>query len=438
MAAVSLHEQPLVNSIPERRRPLRILLSAYACEPNRGSEPGIGWQWATRLAESGHEVVVLTRANNSAAIAKALAVRNIPRLEFVYFDLPRWARFWKRGGSGVHLYYILWQWLSFPTAYRLHRRKRFDVVHHLTFGVYRQPSWLALLDAPCIFGPVGGGEYAPHSLRRGLPLAARGREWLRDLANGYARIDPLLRFALRHTAAILCKTEETRDRMPRRYRDHCALFLEIGADPSAIQPRLGSVSKPQCSALNVLYVGRLIHAKGLHLAFPAFAEFLKSFPDSKFTIVGSGPQEEELRELCAQLLIDDCVEWIPWMPHDNVLSKYADNDVFLFPSLHDSSGNAVLEAMTNGLPVICLKLGGPAAIVDSFSGIRIDAADHDTVIQHLAGALTLLAGNPMLRAFLSRGAYARANNYFSWRAQVERMTTLYYALQGPSASELHR
>jgi glycosyltransferase involved in cell wall biosynthesis len=126
------------------------------------------------------------------------------------------------------------------------------------------------------------------------------------------------------------------------------------------------------------------------------------------------------------------------MPHDKVLSKYADNDVFLFPSLHDSSGNAVLEAMTNGLPVVCLKLGGPAAIVDSFSGIRIDAADRDTVIQHLAGALTLLAGNPMLRAFLSRGAYARANNYFSWHAQVERMTTLYYALQGPSSSGLHR
>ena len=43
---------------------LKILLSAYACEPNKGSEPEVGWQWALNLSEEGHDVYVITRTNN--------------------------------------------------------------------------------------------------------------------------------------------------------------------------------------------------------------------------------------------------------------------------------------------------------------------------------------------------------------------------------------
>jgi glycosyltransferase involved in cell wall biosynthesis len=414
----------------QMRQPLRILLSAYACEPDRGSEPGIGWQWATRLAELGHEIVVITRANNATSINAALSARRIPTLHFVYVDLPQWASFWKKGGRGVHFYYFLWQLFSFPTAYRLHRAWRFDIVHHLTFGVFRQPSWLALLDAPCVFGPVGGGEKAPRSLRKGLPIAARWREFARDLANIYARIDPILRFALKRTETILCKTEETRSALPRSYRAHSKLFLEIGTDtkltPTAAAHEPTATAMP--GALRVLYVGRLVHLKGLHFALPAFARLLTEFPKSRFTIVGNGPQEDELRRLATRLQIDSHVDWVPWLPHSEVMAEYRKHDVFLFASLHDSSGNAVLEAMTHGLPVVCLKLGGPAAIVDSFSGIRIDTQEPKLAIQHLGSALALLAGNRTFCTYLSQGARARANNYFSWRSQIERMTTLYYSL----------
>ena len=67
----------------------RILLSAYACEPGRGSEPGVGWGWATELAELGHEVWVLTRADNRMTIARNPPVDPLnPR--FIYYDLPSW------------------------------------------------------------------------------------------------------------------------------------------------------------------------------------------------------------------------------------------------------------------------------------------------------------------------------------------------------------
>lgn len=140
----------MVELTEPRVRPLNVLLSAYACEPGKGSEPGIGWRWARNLADSGHKVWVLTRANNRPAIELALAAQPLHGVEFAYYDLPRWACWWKRGGRGVHLYYYLWQWGAYKTARRLQRKQRFDLVHHITFGVFRQPSFMAFLDAPFI------------------------------------------------------------------------------------------------------------------------------------------------------------------------------------------------------------------------------------------------------------------------------------------------
>ncbi len=434
MAAVTSVDERHVQNTRDQR-PLKVLLSAYACEPNRGSEPGIGWQWATRLAELGHEIHVVTRTNNREAIVAACAAKPIPTLHFLYFDLPKWASFWKRGGRGVRLYYFLWQCFSYPTVRGLHRRIQFDVVHHLTFGVFRQPSLLSLLDAPFIFGPVGGGERAPYRLRSSLPRAARGREWLRDFANLYARIDPLLRLVLRRASKILCKTQETLDCIPRLYRKQCEVFLEIGADlPPATAPGhspkpLKGYSQMASTPLRVLYVGRLVPMKGLHLALPAFKHLLGEYPDARLTLVGDGPQEPELRALANELGIQTQIDWRGWVPQERLQSIYSTHDVFLFPSLHDSSGNAVLEAMTRGLPVVCLNLGGPATIIDAFSGIGVDATTPETAIQQLGEALTLLAGHPELRIFLSHGALARANTFFSWSNQVKRMNELYYALQ---------
>src|SRR5690242_12327227 len=100
----------LEGAIDGSRRALRILLSAYACEPDLGSEPGIGWHWATRLARAGHEVWVLTRANNRQSIEGAMSAKPVDGLNFAYYDLPAWMCRWKNhAGLWARLYYMLWQ-----------------------------------------------------------------------------------------------------------------------------------------------------------------------------------------------------------------------------------------------------------------------------------------------------------------------------------------
>src|ERR1700744_357722 len=89
---------------------LKVLISAYACEPHKGSEPEVGWQWAMQMARY-HEVTVLTRENNRAAIEKEVAALagKQPMPEFIYHDEGRGLLWLKRRFKAVRLYYAFWQ-----------------------------------------------------------------------------------------------------------------------------------------------------------------------------------------------------------------------------------------------------------------------------------------------------------------------------------------
>jgi glycosyltransferase involved in cell wall biosynthesis len=407
---------------------MKILLSAYACEPNKGSEPGVGWHWAIELAKMGHQVWVMTRANNRSSIETDLQSLSLPNLQFVYYDLPVWAKWWKQLKGGVYLYYLLWQWGAFWVAKSLTERVRFDRVHHITFGVFRQPSLMAFLGIPFILGPVGGGERAPYALRKSFPIRGYIIDLLRDISNWISSIEPITQLVYQHSAIILCKTPETLVCIPRAYRDKCRVYLEIGIDPGDFT--VTSASETIDRSFRVLYVGRLIYWKGLHLGLKAFAQFHTKEPNSRLTVIGSGADKEWLHDLAQQLSITDAIDWIDWMPQKEVMQVYSHHDVFLFPSLHDSSGNVVLEALSQGLPVICLDLGGPGVIVDNSCGrvIATKAVIEKVVIQSIDNALQELAQNHELLAQLTTGAVIRAR-YYRWDTLVK---DLYLSLESGS------
>lgn len=415
-------------AINDERQPMRVLMSAYACEPDKGSEPGIGWHWAVALAHAGHEVWVITRANNQNAIERALAENPVANLRFVYYDVRSWLRRWKRGGRGVRLYYVLWQWGAYRIARRLCHDVKFDIVHHITFGVFRHPSFMAFLDVPFIFGPVGGGETAPRQLRKTFPLRGYLIDSIRDMANWAVRIDPLMAAVYRRAATTLCKTRETLERIPERFRGKCVVRAEVGiSEPGRFPVHR---RKREGDDFRVLYVGRLVYWKGLHLGLRGFAKFLEAYPRTHLTVIGSGPDEEWFRSLALQLGIGGAVTWIPWLEREAVMQSYPRHDVFLFPSLHDSSGNAVLEALSCGLPVVCLDAGGPAVLVDASCGFRVPPGEPQQVIAGLTQALATLAQNAALARTMGEAAMRRAHGQFSWTSQVAHMEHLYLTLSG--------
>ena len=74
---------------------LKVLMSAYSCEPGRGSEPGIGWNVAREMAKY-HDIWVITLVNNRELIEAELERNPLQRLHFVYYELPNWSRFWEK------------------------------------------------------------------------------------------------------------------------------------------------------------------------------------------------------------------------------------------------------------------------------------------------------------------------------------------------------
>ena len=403
---------------------MKILLSAYACEPNKGSEPGVGWHWCMELVKLGHEIWVITRANNRNNIEQALsALPEMSNLHFVYYDLPKWAGWWKQGSRRgfVNLYYALWQWGAYRAAKKICRQQLFDVVHHLTFGVFRQPSFMGRLGIPFIVGPVGGGERAPFQLRKNYIFRDYLLDFCRDLLNALSRFDPLLNDMFKKAFLIYVKTPETGRMISPHYQHKVRSLLEIGVNlPSQSRKQSSCISFSPEHPIKILYVGHFLSLKGMQIGIPAFARLTRDIPYAQLTMIGKGPAEEAWKSLGEKLGIESKIQWRGWVTQQVLAEIYADHDVLLFPSLHDSSGNVVLEAMSHGLPVLCLNLGGPAVIVNHDCGMVVPVEGGvDYVIERLYQAMRNLAMLPPEEmGILRNGAYQRAQ-YFSWSRPVK-------------------
>ncbi len=396
---------------------LKVLLSAYACEPNKGSEPGVGWNWTQALLRRGFALHVITRSNNRQSIEKESASQG-SSVTFSYYDLPGWARAWKYWPGGIYLYYLLWQIGAYRLAKRLHRLQNFDLVHHVTFASYRQPSFMGGLGIPFIFGPVGGGETMPKSFHKGIPLSGRVAEMVRDFGSSLVAIDPLMRLTFSSARIIACTTSDTLARIPRRYHNKCIVQPTIGINESEIEP----ARRTSFPVSQFLYVGRLLYWKGLHLTLRALVEVRHSIPDVKLRIIGDGTDREWLKQVAHDANVDDAVEWIPAKPHHEIWQEYRMSLAFVFPSLHDSGGMVVLEALAAGLPVICLDLGGPAAIVTPNCGVIVQSrvGDEGAVIKQLAQAMIHLATDSGEKERLSEGALLRARDT-TWDLAADRL-----------------
>jgi glycosyltransferase involved in cell wall biosynthesis len=355
-------------------------------------------------------VIVLTRDSQREAIEGELRELGLPNLRFEYVGV-RAIPFWIPG-PGVYPYYICWQHRAYFRAKRLHREHRFDIVHHVTYGVFRNASYLFRLDAPFIFGPVGGGESSPRALRVSMPWKAKCFESVRDFANLLPRLDPFWRSMLRQSARVVVKTEETRACLPQDIRARAVIALE---NMLPKQPFLAGKTE-RVPPLKLLYAGRLLPLKGVHLAVRAIALLRDQIP-VKLRIVGKGPEESRLKQEVCRMGLDHSICFSSWMPRSELLGLYATNDALLFPSMHDSGGTVVVEALAHGRPVICLDLGGPPTTVDGDCAriVSTRGKTEDQVTRGLAdailelGRMTSVQWEKMRRAAIQRARFYTAD-----------------------------
>ncbi len=402
---------------------MKVLLSAYSCEPGRGSEPGVGWNFAKEIAKH-HEVWVLSRTEESQKAIEAELARNpVPNLHFVYFTTPIFGNFWKLGQSGaMQIHYYFWQITAYFVARKLHRKIGFDVVQHVTFVKYSSPSFLSLLPIPFVWGPVGGGESAPKPFWQAFNWKNKVYEILRILVRSIGENDLFTLITARRSAVAYSTTEDTAMRVRNMGCSHVQILSESGLSQKEID-QLAQIPQSENSPTRFISMARLLHWKGIHLGLEAFAQAKLS--DAEYWIVGDGPELERLKNLAASLDIAKQVKFWGRLPRQQTLERLGECHVLVHPSLHDSGGWVCLEAMAAGRPVICLDLGGPAQQVTSDTGFKIAAENVEQTIADMAAVMVKIAGDGELRLKMGQAGQRLVRQNYTWEAKGKLLSDLY-------------
>jgi glycosyltransferase involved in cell wall biosynthesis len=405
---------------------MKILISAYSCEPAQGSERGVGWNVVREVARY-HEVWVLTRPDESReAIEKELSVNPISTLHFVYFTLPFWQDSLSLGQSGaMQLHYYLWQIQAYFVGRNLHQKMNFDAIHHVTFVRYSCPSFLSLLPIPFVWGPVGGGESAPLPFWTDFTWKNKLYEIARLAWRSLGEIDLFTHITSRRSKIAYAATEETAQRLKMLGVSQVEICPAIGLSTDEIDRLAQSVSVED-APIRFISIGRLLHWKGFHLGLRAFAK--AKLNEAEYWIIGDGPELERLQSLALDLGIIEQVHFWGELGRNEVLHKIGQCSVLVHPSLHDSGAGVCLEAMATAKPIICLNLGGPAAQIITETGCKVPAENPEQAVCALGAAMVKLAGDKTLCMQMGKAGQERVRAHYSWEAKAKRFANIYKTL----------
>lgn len=402
-----------------------ILATCYAVNPYKGSEDAMGWNFVKQIARY-NNVIAVTRENNRPAIEKY--IRENPdklyeNMSFLYFDLPYWMRFWKKGAHTAMLYYYFWQ--RAIVSFIQKKEMTFDIVHNVNFHNDWTPSFLWKLSKPMVWGPVGHHPIIP-------------AQYLKPYANRYLWIDrltwaikkifwnysPALRQTKRKAAHIWCMNTK----VPQKLQLDSEAFSVF---PSVASEDFGAAitSKNKNQTYHVISAGRFVPLKGFDLTLRSFIAFLNTVPEEekkkcKLTIVGSGPEKEKFLKMIDDNDVRDYVELLEWIERKELMKRFANASVFLFPS-HEGAGMVVAEALSFGLPVICLDNEGPGQFINPDCGFAIPHQDYDQTVVALQVALQKLYTDQKLLGEMGMAARKLYLQRFTWDSRGEHLNNIY-------------
>ena len=356
-----------------------IVLSAFACDPSKGSEPGYGWNWATELANNGYTVHCFTRIVGKDEIAK----RSIPEnLIFHYVSLPLGGeKLYSSSMAGMYLYYIIWQWIAYRKAKTLHRQLDFNLAHHVTWGSLQLGSFMYKLGIPFVFGPAGGGQVAPVAFKQYFLNYWSSEKKREKISSLMLRFNPACKMMLRKAYAVLVSNDDTRNMAIKAGASNVILTLDVALSKDFF-PNNVVLKQVSTERLKLLWVGRFLPRKGILLLLDVMKE-LKAYPGITLTVVGDGEMKDVFLAKLNDYKLDGTVEWKGKVPFSSINEYYKNHDAFLFTSLRESGGVQLVEAMAFSLPVICLNLHGQAQIVNNTIGLLCACPDPETAIREL-------------------------------------------------------
>jgi len=401
-----------------------VLLSCYACDPRKDSEPGYGWAAVSSIAQRIEApVIVVTRRKNIPHIVGECEKIGISNIIPSGIEAPRLLQKLKRGHLGVHYYYYVWQLFAFFHARQLCREFKVTLAHHITFMTLRT-NFVPFLVVPNLVGPVGGAQLPPF-----------GKDWRKIL--GFK--DSLRTFSilLMRCSPIWRAFIKRIDRLIIANSDNEWIIQNIGRRPiETFQiPSYAKLYKPQSNAvsecsndveeLRVLWLSRLERWKGLELLLRAI-QGVKGDVPIKLSVVGRGHDLEYFESATRSLGICEQVSFLGFISEDQKFEALSSADVCVFTSLHETTGTTIFEYMEFGKPIIALNCGGASSILDDQCAFLVsDLSSVATCVEGIAEALKTIFRDRAGAAHVGEMARLRLNSKFRGNVFVDQILACY-------------
>lgn len=395
---------------------ISILINAYAVSPNHGSEPGVGWNWVIEIAKYCN-VHVITEAEFKNEIEVAL--QNLPQkdnINFYFNDIGEKARkmCWNQGDYRFYYYYNKWQKKTYEIALEVIKNNKIDIIHQLNMIGYREPGYLwKIKEIPLVWGPVGGFGGIP--IEYLLDFGSKGafKQILKNIINKIQVFQPNVYKAIKHSNLILAANSESRVALQKLRKDEVLLLNETGTT-NVIKPNRDF----QSNVFKILWVGKFDNRKALPLALKTIKQ-LDNIP-VELTIIGVDKTKID-NKLFAEL---KNVRYYSWISHSEVQEYFKNSHVLFFTSLSEGTPHVVIEAIANGLPVICHDICGQGDVINAGCGIKIPLKNPKSSIEEFSKAILKLYKDRNLLKRLSDGAYERAQE-ITWENKIQVLLKQY-------------
>jgi len=408
---------------------MKILLLADCCNPAFASGPFFSYQTVRAIARKVDQATLVTQVRNQGYVTKKdLGVDELTFVDSEYIARPL-SRFssWVQGdpnramtvrtalGYPSSLAFDWEVWKQYGTRLL---RGEFDVVHRITPLSPTTPCLLARWSpAPLVIGPVNGGLRWPKNFGAEF---AREREWLTYL-RGVHKWMPYYNSTYRWSAAVLAGFPHTIQDLPGKVLPKIFDCSDVGYEDT---PDNSSLDCPFSPSMTVLFVGRLVPYKCADVVVRAFAAS-EQLRQHRLVIIGDGPERPLIERLIKENGLENCVELTGWLPHDEVMRRMRQADVFAFPSIRELGAGAVAEAMGTGLACVTTDYGAPGSYAAEGRGVVIHLTDKPALVEGYVKALEDLASDPKKRIRIGATGrrYARAN--LTWEAKAEHIVEVY-------------
>ena len=318
----------------------------------------------------------------------------------------------------------MWQIGIFFVAKKITNQIKFDYIHHVTFVSYRIPSFLCLLNVPFIFGPIAGGEEIPTNLRSDFDLKSKIKEYIRDLSNNLIKYSPFINLVFKKSFKIIATTLETKSKIPNKFQNKTTVELAICPDPEYVFQK--NINKQSSEELfNMCFAGVFEHRKGINIILEIIKKLKENNQKFLFNFFGEGPEKKYMQNFIKKENLHNYTKFFGKISRERIYEEMSKNDIFLFPSLRDSGGFVLFEAMSVGLPSIVLNIGGPSDIIDKTCGIIIDVnkKDQHQIINEIYNELNYLINNKSKLEAMSENCLVRIKK-FSWSNKINKVYNL--------------